>query len=86
MLQIINISEARENLSDLVKQVSRTKKPVIIIRDSIPSVILYPYQEVDEGNSSSYQEKLLSIKGDWFSIKEYKKMRKQVKERLKKTT
>lgn len=86
MLQLINISEARAKLSDLVKQVVETKNPVIIIRESVPSVILYPYREFDEASASSYQKKLLSIKGDWFSIKDYKKIRKEVEERLEKTT
>lgn len=45
MLQTISISEARNNLAKLIQKVKETKKPVIIIRDSQPAAILYPYEE-----------------------------------------
>src|SRR6266705_3455050 len=46
MLQIINITDARNNLAKLIQKVKETKKPIVIIQDSIPSVVIYPYDEV----------------------------------------
>lgn len=46
MLQIVNISDARTNLSKLVQKIRETKKPVVIVQDSVPSVVIYPYEEV----------------------------------------
>lgn len=46
MLQILSISEARNNFAKLIKKVKETKRPVVIVQDSSPSVVLYPYDEV----------------------------------------
>ena len=80
MVQILNISRVRENLSSLVQQVAQTKQPLVIVRDSIPSVIMYPYSP--NTSKKSYKETLLSITGDWFDAKEYKKIRKDVEEKI----
>jgi len=45
MQQIINITEARNNLSNLVSRVARERKNVVIIRDSMPEAVLIPYKE-----------------------------------------
>jgi prevent-host-death family protein len=45
MVQLTNVSQARKNLAKLLKQVNTTKKPVVIIQDSTPAAILYPYEE-----------------------------------------
>lgn len=55
MLQIINITQARKNLAKLIKQVKTTKEPVIIVQDSAPSVVLYPYTEVLEAEQKKQQ-------------------------------
>lgn len=46
MLQIINITDARNNLAKLIERIKNTKEPVIIIQDSSPAVVLYPYDEI----------------------------------------
>lgn len=79
MVQIVNISQARNQLSTLIKQVSTTKNPVIIIRDSIPSVIMIAYEQT--ADISDYKKDLLTIKGDWFSPKEYTAIRNQINKR-----
>lgn len=46
MQQIINITQVRNNLSRLVKEVSREDKTVVIIRDSQPEAAIIPYSRV----------------------------------------
>lgn len=46
MLQIINITDARNNLAKLIEKIKATKEPVVIVQDSNPSVVLYPYDEI----------------------------------------
>ncbi len=66
MLQIINVTEARKNLATLIKTIKTTKKPVILIQDSVPSVVIYPYEEAFENEKKKQQlfqirfEKLLA--------------------------
>lgn len=45
MIQIVNITDARNNLAKLIEKIKDTKKPVIIVQDSTPSVVIYPYDE-----------------------------------------
>lgn len=45
MQQIVNITQARNNLAKLVEKVKTTKQPVVIVQDSFPSVVVYPYDE-----------------------------------------
>ena len=46
MLQIINITDARNNLAKLIQRVKSTKEPIVIVQDSTPSVVIYPYDEL----------------------------------------
>ncbi len=46
MLQIINVTDARKNFAKLIESVKSSKKPVIVIQDSSPSVVIYPYEEI----------------------------------------
>lgn len=81
MLQVISISHARNNLSKLVKSVKETKEPVIIVQDSSPAVVISAYEE-DSVNNRIYLSKLKNIKGDWFSLKEFKKTRQELNKRF----
>lgn len=81
MLQIINISEARNNLAKVVKNVKESGKPVIIIQDSKPVVVISAYKE---DKKEEYLKKLLSIKGGWFSEEESKEIRQEVEKKLSK--
>lgn len=56
MLQIINISSARNNLAKLIKSVSESKKPVVIVQDSKPAVVVYPYEEVFKREAEENQQ------------------------------
>lgn len=46
MQQMVNITQARNGLSDLVSQVAATLNPVVIVRDSKPEAVLVPYSTV----------------------------------------
>ncbi|MBI5122627.1 type II toxin-antitoxin system Phd/YefM family antitoxin [Candidatus Roizmanbacteria bacterium] len=45
MINLINITQARQNLSNLITEVVETKKAKIIIRESTPQVVLIPYEQ-----------------------------------------
>lgn len=55
MIQIVSITEARKNLAKLVQQVKDSKKPIVVVQDSTPSIVLYPYDEAFE-NEKKKQE------------------------------
>ncbi len=55
MIQIVSISEARNNLAKLVQKIKKTKEPIIIVQDSSPSVILYPYDEAFKNEKKQQQ-------------------------------
>ena len=46
MLQIVSITDARNNLAKLINRIQATKQPVVIVQDSSPSVVIYPYNEI----------------------------------------
>lgn len=46
MLQIVSITDARNNLAKLIDKIQATKQPVVIVQDSSPSVVIYPYNEM----------------------------------------
>lgn len=46
MLQIVSVTDARNNLGKLVQKVKTTKQPIVIVQDSSPSVVIYPYNEI----------------------------------------
>ena len=45
MLNLINLTQARNNLSKLIDEVFTRKKTYILIRDSIPQAVIMPYDE-----------------------------------------
>jgi len=45
MPNIINITQVRNNLSSLIKDVFLQKKTYILIRDSIPQAVISPYED-----------------------------------------
>ena len=66
MQQIINITQARNNLSALVSRIAKDKKNVVIVRDSMPEAVLVPYREFVKNEADKEKlwklefEKLLS--------------------------
>ena len=64
MIQIVNISDARNNFAKLIKKIKETKKPVVIVQDSIPSAVIYPYEEAfkkDEEKEQLFQLKFKEV-------------------------
>ncbi|MBI1982077.1 MAG: type II toxin-antitoxin system Phd/YefM family antitoxin [Candidatus Levybacteria bacterium] len=64
MLQIINITDARNNLAKLIEKIKATKEPVVIVQDSDPSVVVYPYDEIvkrEEEKNQLFQLKFQQI-------------------------
>lgn len=67
MLQIISISKARSNLSKLIQKIKETKEPVVIVKGSDPSVVIYPYDEIikkDEEKERLFQLRFQKILRD----------------------
>lgn len=45
MLNLINLTQARNSLSKLIDEVFTRKKTYVLIRDSIPQAVIVPYDE-----------------------------------------
>lgn len=45
MVNLINITQARNNLSKIIDQVVTEKKTVILIRESVPQAAILPYDQ-----------------------------------------
>lgn len=64
MLQIISITDARNNLGKLIQKIKTTKEPIIIVQDSAPSAVIYPYDEItkrEEERDQLFQLKFQEI-------------------------
>lgn len=64
MIQIVNISDARNNFAKLIQKIKETKKPVVIVQDSIPSAVIYPYEAAvknDEQKEQLFQLKFKEV-------------------------
>ena len=64
MIQIVNISDARNNFAKLIQKIKETKKPVVIVQDSVPSAVIYPYEEAlknDEEKAQLFQLKFKQV-------------------------
>ncbi|MBI4096977.1 MAG: type II toxin-antitoxin system Phd/YefM family antitoxin, partial [Candidatus Levybacteria bacterium] len=63
MIQIINISEARNTLSSLVKKINKTQMPIIIVQDSKPAVVVYPYKQIqtDRAKEKEFQQEFEAL-------------------------
>ena len=55
MLQIINITAARNDFAKLIQKIKTTKEPVVVVQDSIPSVVIYPYDEITKKEEEKEQ-------------------------------
>lgn len=45
MLNVINITQARQNLSQLIDEIVATQQPRILIRESRPEAVIVPYDQ-----------------------------------------
>ncbi len=71
MQQIVSITDARNNLSQLVAQVAAHQKSVVIVRDSQPEAILVPYAKALKDEEA--KQKLWELEWERF-LKEGKKI------------
>lgn len=86
MLQIISISEARTNLAKLVQKINDTQKPVVIVQDSTPCVVVYPYTKIAKNDEeetlfqAQFQDLLLQGKQLFSDFKKQKSVKKNLTE------
>lgn len=45
MPNLVNLTQARNNLSKLIEEISSKKRTYILIRDSIPQAVIIPWDE-----------------------------------------
>ncbi|MDP1722602.1 MAG: type II toxin-antitoxin system Phd/YefM family antitoxin [Candidatus Gottesmanbacteria bacterium] len=62
MQQILNITQVRNTLSDVVMRVAQTKNPVVIVRDSMPAAVIVSYDTFLK--DAEDEAKLWSLKFD----------------------
>jgi len=74
MPNLINLTQARNNLSKLIDEVVSKKKPYILIRDSSPQAVIIPYDQ--------YQKEEEEWEKDFNEL--IKKSRRRFKNLLKK--
>lgn len=86
MLQIISISKARSNLAKLVQEVNDSQQPVVIVQDSTPSVVLYPYNQIMKNEEkealfqAQFQDLLIQGKQLFNDFKKQKGVKKNLTE------
>lgn len=67
MVQIVSITDARSNLAKLINKIQATKQPIVIVQDSSPSVVIYPYNEIikqEEKRDQLFKLKFQEIFGE----------------------
>ncbi|MEK7504603.1 MAG: type II toxin-antitoxin system Phd/YefM family antitoxin [Patescibacteria group bacterium] len=58
MTQIMSVTDVRKNLSQLVRQVANGGKQIVIVTDSAPKAVLFPYedfQRLEEASVKAWQ-------------------------------
>jgi len=61
MQQIISVTEFRNNLSSLTKQICQTKMPLVVVRDSQPELVVSSYQAYQEREEELLKNKALAL-------------------------
>lgn len=56
MLNLINITQARNNLSKLIDKVKDEKQTIILIRESEPQAVIIPYEQYKK-NEERWEDK-----------------------------
>ncbi len=56
MLNVINITQARQNLSQLIDEIVATQQPKILIRESMPQAVIIPYEQYARNEENWKQE------------------------------
>ena len=63
MVNLINITQARNNLSRLIQEVFTRKKTYILLRDSIPQAVIIPYDQY-QLQEQNWQEEVKKLMKD----------------------
>jgi prevent-host-death family protein len=76
MLNLINLTQARNNLSRLIDEVVLKKKPFILIRDSLPQAVIIPYEQYQKQEEEWGKEFFKLMKRSQRRFKDYLKNKK----------
>lgn len=57
MLNLVNVTQARNNLSKLIEEVFVAQKTYVVVRDSIPQAVIIPYPEY-QSKEEKWQEEV----------------------------
>jgi len=83
-MQTISATKARNNFFTLLEESFLQNQPFIIKKSNIPLAYLIPVSKEDKTEESDRIKELLQITGQWFDLKDHKKVRKDVDQRLTK--
>lgn len=75
MLNVISITQARQNLSRLIDEVVRTQQPKILIRESKPQAVVLPYEQYLKDERNWKEEFNALLKKGQKSFRSYLKKR-----------
>ncbi|OGK39997.1 hypothetical protein A3F34_02370 [Candidatus Roizmanbacteria bacterium RIFCSPHIGHO2_12_FULL_44_10] len=73
MKQIINITQARKNFSNLVENVYKNNESVILLRDSAPQAVIISYKEYEKQEETWKKEFIRLMDDSKKSFKQYLK-------------
>jgi len=76
MPNLINLTQARNNLSKVIDEVASQKKEYILIRNSIPQAVLIPYNQYQMQEERWEDEFEEAMKKARIQFKKYLKKRK----------
>jgi len=76
MVQLVNITQARNNLSKLIDKVVSKKQQVILIRESVPQAVLIPYEQYQKEEEKWQDEFEDAMKSARKQFKKYLKKKK----------
>jgi prevent-host-death family protein len=63
MPNLINLTKARNNLSQLIDEVALQKREYILIRNSLPQAVLIPYDQY-QNREEEWQDNFKRLMGD----------------------
>lgn len=75
MQQMINVTQARSRLGQLVSSVAKNKRNVIILRDSLPQAVLISYEQYEKQEKEWDKEFLRLMTESKKNFKTYVKKR-----------
>ncbi len=76
MLNTINITQARQNLSQLIDEIVATQQPKILIRESKPEAVIVPYKQYAQAEADWTSEFDTSVARARKSFKKFLAKRK----------